>query len=327
MANVLELKQTDDVENEDPKAWLNRQIKERGIPLTSFARDLGVSHTMLSLYLRGKKDSKSIEGKVREMMSKEAQGAPKSDPPAHPEEQLFITRDFQQALAICDMCRQEGEIGLLIGHPGSGKTTVLTEYCKRDPEAVFIRARATMTAKEMLYELGTKLGLTLSGGQAEMERKIITQLKEYKRLVIFDEADFLITRESTKRMNILRSIWDETRTGMVFSGTPDFAEDLVKGPSRKENLSQFYSRVRWAYRMKGVSRQEAQEILAGYNITDAAKEYMIKRACDKARGGLRRFKRLLQNALDLAQGEQITMEIVEEADDLLLSPDNLGIKL
>ncbi len=326
MANILELKH----EQEDPRAWLDHEINQKGIPLTAFARELGVSHSLVSLYLKGKKDSKSLEAKVRELMSKERKTEPAGEaapPSPAPAPGIFITRDFQQAIAICDMCRQEYEIGLLIGHPGSGKTTVLTEYCKQDPEAVLIRARATMTAKEMLYELGTKLGLTLSGGQAEMERKIIAQLREYRRLIIFDEADFLITRESTKRMNILRSIWDEARTGMVFSGTPDFAEDLVKGPSRKENLSQFYSRVRWAYRMKGVSRQEAQEILAGYNITDAAKEYMIKRACDKARGGLRRFKRLLQNALDLAQGEQITLEIAEEADELLLSPDNLGIKL
>ena len=337
--------------------WLADQVENRGGKISKIASLAGIGRSPLSLFYNGHRPL-SPESKEKLMALITSSGTvigekscdeatddnqpPTTEPQRHinpvpshyaaaqdnkARSEMLTTEDFRQVIGLCSMCMDDAEIGIVIGPAGSGKTTALQEYCKRESGAVYIRADITMSAKELLVEIGGGLGIELFGSRRNMVRQIVIRLKNDPALIIIDEADLLVSRESVKKLEIVRSIWDEAHMGLVLAGPPNLATYLVKGPGGRENLSQFYSRVRRAYYMKGVNREEAMGFLAGISIDKDAAKYLITAAVSKANGGLRRFSRLLQNSLDLAEsGETITMAIVKEADSLLVSPRSLGLE-
>ncbi|TEB10022.1 AAA family ATPase [Pelotomaculum propionicicum] len=341
-AEVLDFQVNDTNKDEQElRLWLTNQVKEQGVMISFLAREIGYSHSMLSQFIAGNKCSKNLLKKIRRLKEKADQASggdilQRADLPVSldgisdsdkPFKDLIETDDLASVLGLCSLCRADGEIGVITGAPGTGKTTALEEFRGREPFTVYIRADVTMSGRELVKELGDKLGVDIQEGtQRSKIKQIIKHLRDDPVLVIVDEADLLVSRDSVKKLEILRTIWDEAHCGLILAGLPRLATFLVKGPGGRENLSQFYSRVRRAYAMKGVKRSEILPALAGYNMTDAARNYLVTAATSKAQGGLRRYHRLLQNALDLVeQGETITLEVVQEADSMLVSPKTLGL--
>lgn len=350
-------------ERDELREWLADLVENQGVSVTAAAKESGISRSVLSLYLHGhrpastdmrnkltnlrairmanadnneshepiRKEAKITDSQVSAFQEHLAPVLTKSvkanQNNASRDKGLLLTEDLRQVLGVCGMCLEDGEIGVVIGPAGSGKTTALKEFCRRESRAIYIRADITMSAKELLLEIGSGLSIDLDGSRRNMIRQIVQRLKFEAVLVIVDEADLLVSKESVKKLEILRSIWDEAQTGVVLAGPPRLATFLVKGPGGRENLSQFYSRVRRAYTMKGVSRQEVSCFLDGIAIDKEAAKYLGTAAISKANGGLRRFSRLLHNAQDLTEpGETITLAIVKEADSLLVSPRSLGLE-
>lgn len=337
---------------QDLRAWVTDQVRNRGVAVTTIAREIGLgSHSLISQFIGGKAISKNLQDKLQELRRRSVMSSSPEDgesddlpsppadsenPPAGPADSekikydmpLLHTEDLLNVLGVCALCAKEGELGLIVGPAGSGKTTALQEFCRRNYQGVYIRADITMSEKELLVEVGQKLGIAVSGSRMEMKRQIARQLKEEPRLLVIDEADLLVKNRSTYKLEILRGIWDEVKTGMVFCGPPILADFLTNGPGGKENLAQLYSRIRYAYYMKGVAKEEVAKAIEGFSMTASARDYLVISATAKAHGGLRRFSRLWGNTLDLARpGETITLEIVKEAERLLVSPRSLGLEL
>lgn len=319
------------------RSWLRAQVHQ-GVTVSTLAAELGFSRSLVSQFMSGSKPaSEKLLRSICELRDKvsAAKGADSGGEWASDAvdagimsggSELFETEDLVQVLGLCSMCQADGEIGIITGPPGAGKTTALKEFCDREPFTVYIRADVTMSGKELIKELGEALGVSIQGSQRNRVRQIIKRLRDSSAMIIIDESDLLVSKDSVKKLEILRAIWDETQCGLVLAGLPRLAVYLVKGPGGNENLSQFYSRVRRAYAMKGIRPDEVRRVLAGYDMTDAAKKYLAAAAASKAQGGLRRFNRLVQNSLDLVEaGETITLEIVKEADAMLVSPATLGV--
>jgi DNA transposition AAA+ family ATPase len=320
------------------REWLKR-LQERGVGPTTVAREIGVTHGYVSQFVQGQKSSRALVEKLQAFRRRveagevpPAEGEPEA-PAALPElPSLINTHDFQQVIGLCAMCREDGEIGVVVGAPGTGKTTAVREFCAREPEAAYVRADVTMSDREVLLAAGEALGLVGLGGTVHtVVKEIVGRLREQPAVLIVDEADLLVTRNSVRKLEIFRGLWDVVPSGhlgIVLVGLPRLIEDLVRGPSRRQNLSQFYSRVRRAYAMQGIRKDEVLEALRGWPLTDAAREYLVRAALNKSHGGLRRFMRLLQNVRDMARpGESITLDLVREADALLVSPASLGLRI
>lgn len=315
--------------------WVNDKVRTNGVAVATLATEAGTNRSLLSGFLN---HGRHTPGLIEKLLTLKERFEAESDLLAAPPEQvkskkknflngLITTEDFQQAVGICSMCHDDGEIGVIIGHAGAGKTTALLEFCKERPDVLLIRASNTMSVKEMLGAIGTGLGLGhIYGSKERMVRMIVLALKRNPVTIVIDEADQLVDKYSVTRLETLRTIWDHAQIGMVLCGMPKLAKYLVKGPGSDENLAQIYSRIRRAYRMKGVSRDEMLQILDRYDISEPAKKYLLTRGATANQGGLRRFTRLMQNAMDLVEeNETITLDIIREADGLLVTPESLGI--
>lgn len=315
--------------------WVNDKVRTHGVAVATLAMEAGTNRSLLSNFLN---HGRHTPGVIEKLLALKERLESESDLLNAPPEQvksrsentflnLIMTEDFQQAVGLCSLCHDDGEIGVIIGHAGSGKTTALLEFCKDRPDVLMIRGSNTMSVKEMLATIGTGLGLgPIYGSKERMVRTIILALKRNPVTLIIDEADQLVDKYSVSRLETLRTIWDHTHVGMILCGMPKLAKYLVKGPGSDENLAQIYSRVRRAYRMRGVSRDEMLLILDRFNITEPARKYLMARGATIHQGGLRRYTRLMQNALDLVEeNEPITLEIIREADGLLVTPESLGM--
>lgn len=337
-AEVLNMlkKDNEDLGIQALREWTKDQVEKKGVTVSTLAAEIGFSRPLLSTFINhGKSSSNLVERlmALRERVEGVAQPDNSDSPPRQRnfkrEIGLLHTEDFQQAVGICSMCHRDGEIGVIIGHAGSGKTTALEEFCADRIDVKYIRAKITMNVKTLLVAIGESLDLgEISGSKEKLLRTIINELRQNPVTLIIDEADLLVDKYSVAKLETLRAIWDETRTGMIICGMPKLAKYLVKGPGGDENLAQIYSRIRRAHRMRGVSRDELTQILEGFNISEAAKKYLMARGASVTQGGLRRFTRLLKNALDMVEdGEAISLEIIKEADGLLVTPETLGLGL
>jgi len=312
--------------------WVNDKVRSNGIAVATLAMEAGLNRSLLSNFLNhGRHTPGTLEKlmALRDRLENESEilAAPPEQVKSRRVNELIMTEDFQQAVGVCSLCHDDGEIGVIIGHAGAGKTTALLEFCKDRHDVVMIRGSNTMSVKEMLIAIGTGLGLGfIYGSKERMIRTIILALKRNPVTLVIDEADQLVDKYSVARLEALRTIWDHAHIGMVLCGMPKLAKFLVKGPGSDENLAQIYSRVRRAYRMKGVKRDEMLRILDSYDVTEQAKKYLLSRGAIINQGGLRRLTRLMQNAMDLVdENEPITLEIIREADGLLVTPESLGI--
>jgi hypothetical protein len=325
MGKVASIKQ-EDQRVEELRRYFKVMVEDRGATLMGIAREIGVSHTLISKFLgRGEASENLLEklGDLKKRWEKAAVEAPQEQQVYRRTVDFIMTENARQVLALCELCYSEREIGVIVGPAGTGKTTALRKYCESNPDAAFVRGDVSMTAKELLLEVADRLGVESGyGSQRSIVRKIVTHLKNRPALLIVDEADLLVSC-TVRKIELLRSIYDEAKVGLVLCGMPRLAVYLMRGPSMRENLAQFYSRVAYVAKLQGLTRREAEEILKEYDMTDAARKYLVSQALDMSQGAIRRFVKLLSRALDLAEGKKITREIVEDAGRLLLNLDAL----
>lgn len=304
------------------RQYFRNLVEDKGATLTHIAREIGKSHTAVSRFFGGTLASSEIVDKLAELKDQwEAAAAERTEDAREyrREVEFVMTNDAKQVLAVCDLCQSEREIGVIVGPAGAGKTTALHKFREMNPDAVYVRGDVSMTAKELMIEIADQLGIDPGyGSLRSCMRRIVTRFRERPSVLIIDEADLLVSF-TVRKIELLRTIHDEAQMGVVLCGMPRLAGYLLRGPSMKENLAQFYSRVAYTTKLTGLTRQEAEGILADYEMTDAARKALVARALDAKRGGMRRFSKLLSRCLDLSDGAKISREIVDDAGRLLLS--------
>lgn len=216
------------------KENLTRLMAEKNYSQKKISAQIGISNATLSLYLRGEYagNVENIESAVRNFLTREEDKAKSRTVSVS----FVKTRLAGKCLSLMRNTHLDGDIGVLYGSAGLGKTQVLKHYASAFKDVILIEADPGYTAKVLLQELCERLGVGKRGNIHELTENCISALNGTGWLIAIDEAELLPYRA----LEVLRRIHDRSGVGVVLAGMPRLLLNL-KG--RMGEYAQLYSRV------------------------------------------------------------------------------------
>lgn len=239
------------------------------------------------------------------------------DPGRLPEKiRYFESDDYRKVIGLCQSCQEDRGLGIVVGRSGYGKTHALQRYAQL-PRVCYLECDDTMSSKDMLEEIEERLGLLAEVGTIHRRVK---RIREFLRvntgyLMIFDEADKLMNKYTTAKLEIIRGIFDKVGVGVVIAGEPRLETDL------KQHLVRFSNRVDFYHKMHGLTKEELGNYLAGWDVTEDAAAELAQRAYAARGGCFRLLDRTLNNVLRVLRerGEtKVTLDTVREASGMMM---------
>ena len=225
--------------------------------------------------------------------------------------ELYETAEFREAMGWCSYVYSKRKMGVLVGHPGSGKTTILRHFAAAQPGVLYVEAWHTMRIGDLLRSIGEAIGVSLKGTNYQNTQALIAGLRDRGDLLIaIDEAEYLC-RNNVDKFEVLRKIWDNTGTPIILCGTPAVERLLTVG-RHGENLAQLYRR-KVELKLNGIGQAEARRILQEYRVEADAAAALAAIAADVKHGGMGTFVEILELCLEAAEGGPITAEILKSA--------------
>ncbi|OOR95809.1 transcriptional regulator [Canicola haemoglobinophilus] len=291
----------------------NQQLKEfmqaQGLGQKQVANAFGVSVTTVSQYLSGKYQGncEELDRKIDEMLERQKAKVVEAKYNA----EFVPTLAAKRGMEVMQFAHVEGEINVIFGAAGLGKTQMLKEYARRNSSAVLIEVDPSCTPKVLLRKIAESVGATARGINNELLDSIVSKLKGSERLLMVDEAELL----STRSLEFIRRIHDLSGIGVVLAGMPRL---LVNLKGKNNELAQLYSRVGFACDLGNALPDDDLALLAESALgTDEFNAPLIK-AC---KGNARRLSKLMRGVVRSSEinGIPISAELVERYAGMLIS--------
>ena len=269
--------------------------------------------------------AEAAENKRFKVVSPPSKESPTESCPAEKAERMlpqpFQSIDFMNAIGVCGLCQKSRQLGAIFGDPGSGKSIAVNAFAQRAEDVVLFTARVEMSPKDILNELAKSIGIIVSGTRYERVSAIIEELQNHPRMLIVDEGENLITY-TTLKMEIFREIFDRANVAMVLCGDLRLESFLIKGPTLRENLSRFYSRIRYSIRLTGLTSAEAKVMIGQLtDVSPAAQSELLTYVSSTKHGSIRVLNHLTEICRSLAEmknEQEISRDTVKEAAKFLL---------
>lgn len=216
--------------------------KDKNWSLAKLQDATGVSTTTLSRVFRGVYGAET-ESVVATLERARLTYAESVDNP-----EFIETSLARRLFATFDKTRALGNVSIVWGKMGIGKTAIATEYQRRNNhgKTLLVRFPAGATFAFFVAHVAKACGVSVrSQSQIQQREKIYQVLAAGKRLLIVDELHqaFLTTRSDTavKCCEFLREIIDVSGCGLVLMGTKLLQESVFSGP-HKDALAQLVDR-------------------------------------------------------------------------------------
>lgn len=216
---------------------LNDLMTRKGYSQTQVARAIGKSTAVINQYLQGKYagDVPAIDALARSFINREVEKEKSQKIAAR----FVPTVTSRKGMEVIRYAHLDGDLNVIYGAAGLGKTMILREYAAQHRDALLIEADPGYTARVVLEELCGLLGISKRGNMHELSEACIAALRDSGRLLIVDEAENLPYRA----LETLRRIHDKSGIGLVLAGMPRLIINL-KG--KRGEYQQLYSRVGFA---------------------------------------------------------------------------------
>lgn len=288
---------------------LRTLMDSKGYQQKQVAQLLGVSVATVSLYLKGEYNGNvsDIDRKVEELIERDKAKVVEAKYNA-----AFVpTLAARRGMEVMAFAHVEGEINVIYGSAGLGKTQMLKEYARRNSSAVLIEVDPSCTPKVLLRKLAEAVGANARGVNNELLDSIVSKLKGSERLLMIDEAELL----STRSLEFIRRIHDLTGVGVVLAGMPRL---LINLKGKNNELAQLYSRVGFACDLGNALSEEDLGLLAESALgTSEFNASLIK----ASNGNARRLSKLMRGVVRSSEINQtpISKELVEQYSKMLIS--------
>ena len=216
---------------------LNDLMTRKGYSQTQVARAIGKSTAVINQYLQGKYagDVPAIDALARSFINREVEKEKSQKITAR----FVPTVTSRKGMDVIRYAHLDGDLNVIYGAAGLGKTMILREYAAQHRDALLIEADPGYTARVVLEELSGLLGISKRGNMHELSEACIAALRDSGRLLMVDEAENLPYRA----LETLRRIHDKSGIGLVLAGMPRLIINL-KG--KRGEYQQLYSRVGFA---------------------------------------------------------------------------------
>lgn len=276
--NVLDFRIEKEGHTGEIRECLKDFISSSGKTQAATARELGVSEALLSQFLSGtyKGNLNDLTEKVKLYVESEAK---KSKPPCLPGfTETTTVKGIWYAIKYAHI---HGDIALIYGEAGRGKSETLKEYTRKNDKVIYIEADTTISnAKSILEEIWEAMGNKNKEPERYLKKGIIEALKDSGTLIIIDDAQHL----TLKAMDIMRVIHENAKIGIVFSGNQHVYDRMLGREATQ--YAQLYSRIGIKkYVPAVVPIEDVKEILKVFEISKDCLAFLHKLA--NSRGGLR----------------------------------------
>lgn len=264
---------------------LTELMSRKGYSQTQVARAIGKSPAVVNQYLQDKYagDTRSIDELVANFITREAEKEKSLRISTH----YIPTMTSRKGLEVIRLAHLDGDINVISGDAGMGKTMIMREYASQHRDALLIEADPGYTARVVLEELCGLLGLSRRGNMHELSEACIAALRDSGRLLMVDEAENLPYRA----LETLRRIHDKAGIGVVLAGMPRLIINL-KG--KRGEYKQLYSRVGLALSIGDALPQDDINDIAISMLPDAADPDVGAALFKASHGNARRLFKLVR---------------------------------
>lgn len=212
------------------------------------------------------------------------------------------THTVDDVIMAVSFAEAAGDISLIYGDAGLGKTVSLKEYVSLHPDTIYVELKdCDKSTKGVCEKILSCIGKELHGVDRLLVDTITDYLMNNPRLIIIDEAQHL----SIRALENLRAINDSTETGIVLCGNPT-VYDRMHGRGQA-HFAQLYSRIGIRRHIVEPELEDITKIFLNYGLDKESLLYLHKLALQ--RGGIRNCVKVLNIALQLRDSEKEPLSI------------------
>ena len=173
--------------------------------------------------------------------------------------EIAHTQTLDDVIMAVSFAEAAGDISLIYGDAGLGKTVSLKQYIKLHPEVIYIELKdCDKSVKGVCEKILSCIGKLQRGTDRVLVDAITDYLTVTPKLIIIDEAQHL----SIRALENLRAINDVTESGVVLCGNPT-VYDRMHGRGQA-HFAQLYSRIGIRRHIKEPSLEDIASIFSQY---------------------------------------------------------------
>ncbi len=216
--------------------------------------------------------------------------------------QIAQTQTVDDIMMAVSFAEAAGDISLIYGDAGLGKTISLKKYISSHSDVIYIELKdCDKSTKGVCEKILSCIGKEQRGVDRVLVDAIVDYLTNNPKLIIIDEAQHL----SIRALENLRAINDSTETGIVLCGNPT-VYDRMHGRGQA-HFAQLYSRIGIRRHIIEPSLEDITAIFESYNLDKESLLYLHKLALQ--RGGIRNCVKVLNIALRFRRDEKEPLNI------------------
>ncbi len=292
------------------KERLREYLRQSGKSQSAASKAIGVSQTTLNQYMNDKYpgDVDGLEDQIELWLRRETARAAKADLG-----EFQMTSVAKDVTTVLQFCHVEGDMGVIYGYPGIGKTEAVKHYHKLNQDTILFTADPSYSSSAVVKELASLAEVQPKGRKFDIIKKIIERLEGKDTMVMIDEAQFL----RLDSFEILRRIHDATHCGIVFVGQP-ILDRQMRG-REEEFFAQIVSRIGIRVELEMPNPADVDLLCDAAMVQDKGARAYLKKVLEKRGASLRTVHKLMKLGLRVAmqKGESLNEDILRESSQFM----------